>query len=135
MRLIPDRFVAHMSKRKRKGKIYVDYLCNARGTTVVAALSTRARIVAPVSIPLTWEELSADIRLDHFTVSNVPERLQKSKQDPWRGYFTVKQHSHERRWPRFECLNRRGLGTSRNRLEQACHDARAISREPLGIRL
>ncbi len=91
VRLIPDRFIANMSKQKRKGKIYVDYLRNAKGATAIAAYSTRARAGAPVSVPLAWEELSPDLRSDHFTVANVVERLKGLKRDPWRDYFTVKQ--------------------------------------------
>jgi len=91
VRLIPDRFIANMSKHKRSGKIYVDYLRNARGATAIAAFSTRARAGAPVSLPLAWDELSADIRSDHFTIANVPARLQGLKEDPWRNYFIVKQ--------------------------------------------
>jgi DNA ligase D-like protein (predicted polymerase) len=91
VRLIPDRFVANMSKHKRTGKIYVEYLRNARGATAIAAYSTRARAGAPVSIPLAWEELSNEIRSDHFTVANVPARLKGLKEDPWREYRTVKQ--------------------------------------------
>ena len=89
--MIPDRFVANMSKHKRKGKIYVDYLRNARGATAIAAYSTRARPGAPVSVPLAWEELSVDVRSDHFTVDNVVVRLNRLKQDPWRDYVSVKQ--------------------------------------------
>jgi bifunctional non-homologous end joining protein LigD len=91
VRLIPDRFIANMSKQKRKGKIYVDYLRNAKGATAIAAYSTRARAGAPVSVPLAWEELSADLRSDHFTMATVPKRLDGLKRDPWRDYFTVKQ--------------------------------------------
>ena len=47
VRLIPERFIANMSKQKRKGKIYVDYLRNAKGATAIAAYSTRARPGAP----------------------------------------------------------------------------------------
>ena len=90
-RLIPDRFTANMSKQKRKGKIYVDYLRNAKGATAIAAYSTRARTGAPVSVPLAWEELSVDRRSDHFTLHNVLERLKGLKQDPWRDYISVKQ--------------------------------------------
>ncbi|MEO8340561.1 MAG: DNA ligase D, partial [Nitrospirota bacterium] len=91
VRLIPDRFVANMSKRKRTGKIYVDYLRNARGATAIAAYSTRARAGAPLSVPLAWNELSNELRSDHFTVANVAERLKRLKVDPWRKYFTIKQ--------------------------------------------
>ena len=91
VRLIPDRFIANMSKQKRKGKIYVDYLRNAKGATAIAAYSTRARPGAPVSVPLAWEELSVDVRSDHFTVANMVARLNGLKRDPWRDYFSVKQ--------------------------------------------
>jgi bifunctional non-homologous end joining protein LigD len=91
VRFIPDRFVANMSKQKRRGKIYVDFLRNAKGATAIAAYSTRAKSGAPVSVPLTWKELSADLRSDHFTVANVPARLDHLRRDPWRDYFTIKQ--------------------------------------------
>jgi bifunctional non-homologous end joining protein LigD len=91
VRLVPDRFVASMSKQKRKGKIYLDYLRNAKGATAIAAYSTRARPGAPVSVPLAWEELSVNLRSDHFTLDNVVERLNGLKRDPWRDYCTVKQ--------------------------------------------
>jgi len=91
VRLIPDRFIANMSKQKRKGKIYVDYLRNAKGATAIAPYSTRARPGAPVSVPIAWEELSVNMRSDHFTMANVMARLEGLKRDPWRDYFTVKQ--------------------------------------------
>lgn len=91
VRLIPDRFIANMSKQKRKGKIYVDYLRNTKGATAIAPYSTRAKSGAPVSVPLEWEELSVNMRSDHFTVANVMTRLEGLKRDPWQDYFTVKQ--------------------------------------------
>lgn len=91
VRLIPDRFVANMSKQQRKGRIYVDYLRNTKGATAIAAYSTRARAGAPVSVPLAWEELSVDLRSNHFTVDNVVARLTGLKRDPWRNYATVRQ--------------------------------------------
>jgi bifunctional non-homologous end joining protein LigD len=89
--MIPERFLANMSKQKRKGKIYVDYLRNAKGATAVAAYSTRARPGAPVSVPLSWDELSADVRSDQFTLGNLGDRLSRLKHDPWREYFSTKQ--------------------------------------------
>lgn len=53
----PDRFVATMSKAKRKGKIFIDWLRNQRGSTAVAPYSARARTNAPVAAPVCWEEL------------------------------------------------------------------------------
>lgn len=88
---IPDRFVANMSKEKRKGKIFIDYLRNASGATAIAAYSTRAKPNAPISVPLLWEEVGPAIRSNTFTVNNIGERLAKLKQDPWQGYASTKQ--------------------------------------------
>jgi len=79
----PDLYVATMSKSKRKGKIFLDYLRNSRTATAVCAFSTRARAGAPVSVPLGWNELTADLRSDHFNLRNVPERLASLRKDPW----------------------------------------------------
>lgn len=87
----PDRYVATMSKAKRAGRIFIDYLRNGRGATAVAAFSTRARAGAPVSTPLGWDELSDAIRADHYTVTNLQQRLDHLRRDPWEGFFTLKQ--------------------------------------------
>jgi bifunctional non-homologous end joining protein LigD len=84
-RTFPDRFTAKLLKVSRRGKIFIDYLRNSEGATAVAAYSTRARPRAPVSTPVAWDELSRDLRFDHFNVGNVPKRLAKGKADPWQG--------------------------------------------------
>ncbi|WP_019515656.1 DNA ligase D [Sphingomonas sp. Mn802worker] len=53
----PVRFVANMSKTKRKGRIFIDYLRNGRGSTAIMPYSARARAGAPVAAPVTWSEL------------------------------------------------------------------------------
>jgi len=87
----PDRYVATVTKAKRHGKIFVDYLRNGEGATAVAAYSLRARANAPVATPIGWDELERDIRRDYFNIRNVPERLKKMKKDPWADFFDVKQ--------------------------------------------
>jgi bifunctional non-homologous end joining protein LigD len=87
----PDQFLITASKSKRQGKIFIDYLRNARGATSVAAYSTRARPGAPVSTPLAWDELSADVGPDHFHVSNLLKRLERLTRDPWDGFFDRRQ--------------------------------------------
>jgi bifunctional non-homologous end joining protein LigD len=86
----PDRYVANMSKAKRKGRIFVDYLRNERGSTAIAPYSTRTRDNAPVAAPITWKEAEKVSAANIFTVSSMPERVKKIG-DPWRGYFEVKQ--------------------------------------------
>ena len=78
----PDRFVATVSKAKRTGRILVDYLRNGRGATAVAPYSTRARAGAPVSMPLSWEELG-EVAPNYFNVANAPARLASLETDPW----------------------------------------------------
>jgi bifunctional non-homologous end joining protein LigD len=82
----PDRYVATITKSKRRGKILIDYLRNQRGATAVAAYSTRARPGAQVSAPVTWEELANGARREDFTVMTVPARLQTLRRDPWEGF-------------------------------------------------
>ena len=58
----PERFTATLSKAKRKGRIFVDYLRNAEGATAIAPYSVRARANAPGSTPVAWGELKRDVR-------------------------------------------------------------------------
>lgn len=87
----PNRYVASMAKHARRGRIFVDYLRNGRGATAVAAYSTRALPQASVSTPLAWDELSERLRSDHFTVANIGHRLRFLGQDPWPGFFSLRQ--------------------------------------------
>ena len=87
----PQKYVSVMTKSRRRGRIFVDYLRNGRGATAIATYSTSAREGAPVSVPLTWEELSTGIRFNHFTVENLRQRLDYQKRDPWEGYFQIRQ--------------------------------------------
>lgn len=87
----PKRYLAEMSKAKRKGKIFVDYLRNGRGATSVAIFSTRAREGGAVSCPITWSESAKLERFDSFTVFNMEERLNSLEIDPWEGFLDCEQ--------------------------------------------
>ncbi len=87
----PDAFVASMSKARRHGRIFVDHLRNVRGSTSIAAYSTRAREHAPVSVPLGWDELDAVPRGDGYTVETVVRRVRSLRADPWARYPRLRQ--------------------------------------------
>ncbi len=79
----PDKYLAEQSKAKRRGKIYIDYLRNARGATFIAPYSTRARENAPIAVPLEWDELTPRFDPAQFTLRTLKTRLEKLKQDPF----------------------------------------------------
>jgi bifunctional non-homologous end joining protein LigD len=87
----PDRYVAKMTKSLRRGKIFVDYLRNSLEQTSVAVYSTRARAGAPVSAPVTWDELGRIKASNQYTVLNLAKRLGSLKRDPWADIGRVRQ--------------------------------------------
>jgi bifunctional non-homologous end joining protein LigD len=87
----PDCYTIELPKERRHGKIFLDYLRNARGAMTVAPYSTRAKPGAPVSTPVAWEELTPALRSQSFTVTNLPERLAALKKEPWEGFAEVRQ--------------------------------------------
>jgi bifunctional non-homologous end joining protein LigD len=87
----PDRYVAKITKSLRRGKIFVDYFRNSLEQTSVAAYSTRARTGAPVSAPVTWEELSRTKAGNQYTVLNLGKRLKNLKRDPWADMSRIRQ--------------------------------------------
>jgi len=86
VRADPAGLTTAFARRGRERKILIDYLRNNRTSTSVAAFSTRARPGAPVSTPVAWEELTARLRPERFTVRTVPRRLRSLGADPWEAY-------------------------------------------------
>ncbi|SHG61978.1 ATP-dependent DNA ligase LigD phosphoesterase module /ATP-dependent DNA ligase LigD polymerase module [Salegentibacter echinorum] len=63
------------AKKKRKNKIYLDYLQNRQGQTLAAAYCARPKPGAPVSAPLAWEEVKSGLEIRDFNIKNMPQRL------------------------------------------------------------
>jgi bifunctional non-homologous end joining protein LigD len=89
MRLHPKDITLEWSVPKRTGKIFMDYNMNVRGKTLNVAYSPRGESGAPVSMPLTWEELAGAHPLD-FRITNAAERLSETG-DRWRDALSRKQ--------------------------------------------
>lgn len=87
----PDRFTAELAKEKRGPRIYLDWMRNGRGANAAEPYSLRARPGAPVATPITWEELVAGVQPASFNLRNLPERLSVMVQEPWPGYFELRQ--------------------------------------------
>ncbi len=87
----PLQYVATMSKAKRTGRIFIDWLRNGRGATSVCSWSLRARDGAPVAMPIRWEELGRVPGPDAFDLHKALKRAKTLKADPWEGYAALKQ--------------------------------------------
>jgi len=81
LHLWPERVTLERAVARRGGRVYFDYLQNARGKTLCAAYSPRPLAGAPVSMPFPWEDL-ARVRPADWTVRTVPARLAE-RGDAW----------------------------------------------------
>ena len=87
----PDRFTATMSKAKRKGRIFIDWLRNQRGATAVLPYVVRARENAPVAVPVSWEELNDIDRAGAYTIADVDQLLERAGSRQLRGWGEARQ--------------------------------------------
>lgn len=74
----PERFVASMSKAKRKGRIFIDWLRNQRGATAVVPYSARARDGAPIAVPIAWDELSGMADARPFGIGDAQTLIERA---------------------------------------------------------
>ena len=72
---LPGTTSLERSPRKRMRKVYLDYLQNRRGQTVVAPYSVRPEPGATVSTPLRWREVSKGLDPTRFTIRTTLRRL------------------------------------------------------------
>lgn len=82
----PQQFVANMSKAKRKGRIFIDWLRNKERSTAILPWSLRARPGAPVAVPVSWDVLG---QLDKGSAFNLRTALEQP--DAMADFFKVKQ--------------------------------------------
>lgn len=87
----PARYVATMSKAKRPGRIFIDWLRNSRGSTSVASWSLRARKGAPVAVPIRWEDLGRVDGPAAFDLDAARRRAARLRKDPWEGFAGLAQ--------------------------------------------
>ncbi len=84
----PDRFTANLSKARRKGRLFIDYLRNERGSTAISPWSVRSREGAPVAVPVTWDEVPSLQKANGFSLGAAAER---ARENAWSDYFDQKQ--------------------------------------------
>ena len=77
--------------KRQKQQVYVDAMQNARGKTIAAPFSARAKRGATVSMPLTWKQVETGVKISDFTIQNVPG-LPLKVLNSWRNFFV---QSHE----------------------------------------
>ncbi|WP_120075388.1 DNA ligase D [Aurantiacibacter odishensis] len=87
----PDRFTATMSKAKRKGKIFIDWLRNQRGSTTVVPYSARARSGAPVAAPIAWNELKGIDSAGHYSIADAKKLIDRAESKSLSGWGFAEQ--------------------------------------------
>ncbi len=79
---IPDLATTARALDARKGRVYIDFVQNGHGKLLVSPLCVRPLPGAPVSMPVHWEEVNADLDLRDYTIVSAPKRMQALRVDP-----------------------------------------------------
>lgn len=94
----PQLTTLSFAKSGRGGRVYIDIARNVCGATIVAPYSVRHRPHAPVSTPLTWDEVRPDLDPARLNVRTCADRL--TAEDPWRAFWSDLQELPSPRAPR-----------------------------------
>jgi hypothetical protein len=84
----PNQYTSNIRKNKRKNKIFIDWIRNARGATSIAPYSLRARKGGKVSMPIFWDELDT-VAPDGIDIFDALSRIEGA--DPWEDFFNNSQ--------------------------------------------
>ncbi len=90
----PEKFTANLSKKKRVGRVFVDYLRNHKTASAILPYSSRARTGATVATPVTWRDVTQKLDPSKFTIKTIPARITRQKQDPWHDYEKSRRELH-----------------------------------------
>jgi bifunctional non-homologous end joining protein LigD len=82
-----ENVVSEFTESQKAGRVFVDYLQNSHGRTMVCPYSLRATPEATVSTPLAWEDVKKKIKPTEFNIKNVAGL----KKDPWKDIFKNRQ--------------------------------------------
>lgn len=89
----PDSFTIERLKKNRGNRLYVDYVQHAEGKTIVSPYSARGKSHAGVATPLFWDEVTEDLKIEHFHLGTIIQRVQKQG-CPFRDFFAVKEEQN-----------------------------------------
>jgi bifunctional non-homologous end joining protein LigD len=81
------RYTSVLSKKARKGRVFIDYLRNGRGSTAVAPWSSRAKPQATVAVPVTFNMVRDGVGPADFTIGSKALEDALTRPDPWAGFF------------------------------------------------
>jgi bifunctional non-homologous end joining protein LigD len=87
----PNLFTIERLKKNRRDRLYIDYVQHAEGKTIIAPYSARGREGASVAAPLFWKEVDENLKIEHFTIQNMVERV-KRLGSPFQDYFKIKEN-------------------------------------------
>jgi bifunctional non-homologous end joining protein LigD len=90
-REIPGAYVANMSKKKRTGKIFVDFFRNDFSATAIAPFSLRARDGAPIAWPITWTELKKYNKASAIQLNNIDTKVIQKAQKVSAEFLSISQ--------------------------------------------